>query len=225
MSQSFVVTSRLRLPKDDAFGRVIPKSKIYRYGGAGKKLKELFVRYVEKIIHTSILTTKTVNLPAKAYVKEIHVLSIILRRKELPTSVLEAIDRAVAYPTVFICCYESRIQYAASYKRPSESDKSKWVTSEYFFSDWFKSDSSEQDLPLALDLQSIYEQLIAALIKLQNRPGETIEKLAERVQILRIKQGQVDKLQNKVHKEKQYNRKVELNRELKQIKREIERLK
>ena len=225
MTQSFAITSRLRLPKDDAFGRMIPKGKIYKHAGAGAKLKDLFVQHVEKVVHASILTTKTVNLPAKDHVKEIHILSIIQRTKQLPVRILEAIDKAVAYPTVFTCCYKNKVQYAAGFKRPSESDKSKWVTGEYFFSDWIKTNSTEQDLPLALDLQSLYGQLIAALVNLKSRPGETIGQLVERAEILRIKQGQAEKLQNRIHRQKQYNRKVELNRELKQLNKEIEGLK
>ena len=225
MSQSFAITSRLRLPKDDVFGRIIPKGKIYQHAGAGTKLKDLFVQHVGKILHASILTTKTVNLPAKGYVKEIHIISIIQRTKQLPVRIIEAIDKAIAYPTIFICCYKDKIQYVAGFKRSSESDSSKWVIGEYFFSDWIKADSSEKDLPLALDLQSLYGQLIAALIDIKSRPGEGASQLAERAEMLRIKQGQADKLQKKVHKEKQYNRKVELNRELKQLNKEIGGLK
>jgi len=80
-------------------------------------------------------------------------------------------------------------------------------------------------LALSLDLQSLYEQLIAALVNLKSRPGETIGQLAQRAEMLRIKQGQADKLQKKIFKEKQYNRKVELNRELKQLNKKIEGLK
>ena len=43
--------------------------------------------------------------------------------------------------------------------------------------------------------------------------------------MLRIKQGQADKLQSKIHMQKQYNRKVELNWELKELNKEIEGLK
>ena len=225
MNQGFAITSRLRLPRDNAFGRMIPKGKIYQHAGASTKLKELFVQHVEKIVHVSILATKTTNLPAKGCVKEIHILSIIQRTKQLPVRIIEAIDKAIAYPTIFICCYKDKIQYVAGFKRSSESDKTKWVTGEYFFSDWIKANSTGQDLPLALDLQSLYEQLIAALIAIKYRPGEDIGQLAARAESLRIKQSQTDKLDKRIHKEKQYNRKVELNRELKQLSKEIEELK
>ena len=225
MSQSFAITSRLRLPKEDAFGRMIPKSKIYQHGGANTSLKELFVEHVEKVVHASVLTTKTTNLPAKGYVKEIHIISIIQRTDKLPIRIIEAIDKAIAYPVVFACCYNGKLQYAAAYKQPSESDKNKWVTGEYFFSDWLKPDSQEQDLPLALDLQSLYEQLVSALVNIRGRQGETVNQLAERAETLRIKQNQAETLQKKIHKEKQYNRKVDLNRELKQLGKEIEGLK
>ena len=83
MSGELKITHKLRLPQDPAFGRIVPKSKIYQHIKASKKMQSTFVEQVEKIIHTSILSPKTLNLPAKGFLKEIHVLTIALRTPEL----------------------------------------------------------------------------------------------------------------------------------------------
>ena len=225
MSGTTPLPGKLHLPQDPAFGRMVPKSKIYQHTKASKKLQATFVKQVEKIIHTSILSPKTVNLPAKGSVKEIHVLTLVLRTSDLKPDVLRAIDKVIPYPTLLILSYGGKIKYVAAYKRPSEADKKKWVTSSHFSSDWVKDNSKPQNLPLALDLQSLYEQLIKGLIPLKSRNGESIANLVDRAESLQSMERQAAQLQSRLEKQKQFNRKVELNTQLKALYNEIIELK
>lgn len=50
-------------PKQAAFGRVLPKNKIYEHSGANTRLKELFVEQVEQIVWQYKLAPETINLP------------------------------------------------------------------------------------------------------------------------------------------------------------------
>jgi len=218
------ITGRLRLPDDPSFGRLVPKGKIYRHAGASKKLQAAFVEQVDKVVHTSILSPKTLNLPSKGAVKEIHVLTIALRTPTLKQDVLQAIDKAIPYPTLFMLSEGDKIRYVAAYKRPSEADKKKWVTSSHFESDWIPEQSQPQNLPLALDLQSLYEQLIKGLIPLKSRNGEGIDELVARVESLQLKQREAAKTATRLEKEKQFNRKVEVNSELRNLNTEIKEL-
>lgn len=225
MSRTLSITARLHLPQDPAFGRVVPKSKVYQYAGSSKRLRSLFVEQVEKIIHTSILAPKTVNLPARGAVKEIHVLTIVLRTPAPKPEILQAIDKAIPYPTLFILNWSGKICYTAAFKRPSEINPKKWVISSHFESDWLPEQSGPQNLPLALDLQSLYEQLIKSLIPLQSRDGESIESLIDRAQALLARQSQAAALEKRVaDKRLQFNRRVELNTQLKNINQEIAKL-
>lgn len=225
MSGTMSLTGRLHLPQDPAFGRMVPKSKIYQHTRASKKLQAAFVEQVEKIIHTSILSSKTVNLPPKGSVKEIHVLTLALRKSDLKPDILGAIDKAIPYPTLLILSYGGKIKYAAAYKRPSEADKKKWVISSHFSGQWIKDNAAPQNLPLALDLLSLYEQLIKRLIPLPSRNGESIDELVTRAESLQSMERQAAQLQSRLENQKQFNRKVELNTLLKALKNEIIELK
>ena len=66
-------------PKKTAYGKMMPKSKIYQYASPGIRVKELFVREVDKIIWSYKLSPQTLNLSASGFVKEIQVITIYLK--------------------------------------------------------------------------------------------------------------------------------------------------
>ena len=80
-------------------------------------------------------------------------------------------------------------------------------------------------MPLALDLEVLYEQLLQRLIPLALRQNETLAELVTRVEDLRLKENEVQKIIGKLVKEKQFNRKVEINAQLRAIRQELENLK
>jgi hypothetical protein len=57
------------------------------------------------------------------------------------------------------------------------------------------------------------------------RKGESLDSLVSRVNQLRVKEREAVKLENRIKKEKQFNRRVELNRALNELKAEIKDLK
>lgn len=216
---------RYNFPKATAFGRMLAKSKIYDHATPTAKVKELFVKEVEKIIWLHKLSPATINLPDSDGVQEIQVFSILLRTGELSQEVLHTIDKAIPSPILFELKYGGKIKYAASYKRPSEADKSKWVVSSYFFSDWMKEGSSATELPVVLNMGALYHSLLTSLSPLPFRQGEKLGDLVTRVDLLRTKEREAEKVESRIKKEKQFNRRVELNRTLNALKQEIENLK
>ena len=79
-------------------------------------------------------------------------------------------------------------------------------------------------MPLALDLGNLYEQVLKRLIPLSARPLENLADLVARSEMVSSKQRDVDKTVSKLAKEKQFNRKVEINASLRQLKIELEQL-
>ena len=219
------MSSLYNFPKAAAFGRMLAKSKIYDHATPTAKEKQLFVKEVEKIIWSHKLSPATINLPASDGVQEIQVFSILLRTGELSQEVLHTIDKAIPSPIMFELKYGGKIKYAASYKRPSEADKSKWVVSSYFFSDWMKEDGSATELPVVLNMGALCQSLLTSLSPLPFRQGEKLDDLVSRVDLLRVKEREAEKVESRIKKEKQFNRRVELNRTLNALKQEIENLK
>lgn len=113
---------------------------------------------------------------------------------------------------------------AAAHKRPSEADGSKWVIGEHYLGDWYPENADRQDLPIALDLQGLYEQLLRGLLPQPARPGESIAAHLQRVEAIRRLARERARLDAQLRREKQFNRKVALNAELRTLKAEIDRL-
>ena len=215
-------------PKQAEFGRVLPKNKIYEHSGANTRLKELFVEQVEQIVWRYKLAPETINLAAKPGVPEIQVFAIQLKTPELHHDVLRCIDGAVQFPIIFELTQgqkaEAKTQVVAAYKRPSEVDATNWVCSEYFESGWMPATAERMPLPLALDLGGLYEQLLHRLVPIAPRTQEPLRDLVARTEAVMTKAKEVAKAEARLAKEKQFNRKVEINATLRQLKTELEQL-
>lgn len=211
-------------PKQAAFGRILPKNKIYEHSGATPAVREMFVRQVEQIVWQYKLAPETINLASKPGVPELQIFAIQLKTPALNHEVLRCIDGAVQFPIIFELTFEDKTQVVAAFKRTSESDSNRWVVSDYFSSQWMPSDGVRTALPLALDLGILYEQLLQRLIPFPLRQNETLAGLVTRVEQLRLKENEVQKITSKLAKEKQFNRKVEINAQLRAIRQELDNL-
>ncbi len=217
-------TAFVAYPSQAAFGRALPKNKVYEHSGANTRLKDLFVKQVEQIVWAFKLAPETLRLPASPGVPEIQVFSLQLKTPELHHDVLRCIDGAIPFPILFELTFEDRTQVIAAYKRPNESDASRWVLSDYFATDWLPVDCQRTAMPVALNIGGLYEQLLHRLIPLPVRSQESLDDLVARVQQAQAKQRELDKTTARLAKEKQFNRKVEINAAVRQLKSELESL-
>lgn len=211
-------------PKNAAFGRVVPKNKIYEHGRPSGAVKRLFVHQVEQIVWQYKLAPETVNLKASKAVPEIQIFSLALKGEELQPEVLRSIDLAIPFPIIFELRSDERVKPVGAYKRPSEADANKWVISEYFDGDWVARETPRKPLPMVFELEVLYGQLLAPLMPYPARPGENLQKRVERMERIRLKQRELDRCVARLRKEKQFNRKVEINAELRDLKQEFENL-
>lgn len=240
-------------PRAAAFGRVIPKTKIYEHAEANTTLKDLFVREVDQIVWSHKLAPETINLSATKQVSEIQVFRITARTATLDAAVLRAIDKAIPFPLIFEVANGGRVRLAAAYKRPAlnsrgEADSTRWSVGDYFFGDWQPEDAARTPLPVALSLGALYERLLEPLVAAQTARltggatsgfGEapqtpfTFEK-TERVLSLeeRIAQTEaisrqlreVERITARLQREKQFNKRVAINAELRAAREHLARL-
>lgn len=224
IAHSELNTAFINYPKQAAFGRNLPKNKIYEHSGANTWLKDLFVHQVEQIVWQYKLAPETINLPSKPGVPELQVFTIQLKTAELNLEVLRCIDGAVQFPIIFELSFEGKTKVVAAYKRPDETNASRWVLSDYFATEWSSSDIERAAMPLALDLGGLYQQMLHRLIPTPARQQEGLADLVARVEQVTKKQREVEKIASKLAKEKQFNRKVEINALLRQLKKELKQL-
>lgn len=211
-------------PQAAAFGRVLPKSKIYERVNASMKVKQLFVDQVDRITWAYKLAPETINLEASKAVAEIQIFKIALRAADVDENVLRAIDKAISFPIIFELSHKAKRKVVAAYKRPSDADKAKWVVSEYFATDWESEDNARHPLPSALNLDGLYARLLGALIPEGMGTEEPIGTRVERLEAIRAKLREAERIRARLANEKQFNKRVAINAELRDVQRQLNEL-
>lgn len=211
-------------PPQAAVARAVTKAKIYAHAKPTAALRALFVQQVQSITWAYKLAPESINLPAKPDVPEIEVFEIALKLPDVSHSVLRCIDKAIPFPILFVLRFEGHSQPVAAYKRPSDAVSGQWVVGDYYAAPWQKDDVARPGLPLALDLQGLYEQLLRQHLAIPARAGETLRNQLDRLAALAAKQTAAVKLEARLTAEKQFNRKVEINAQLRTIRTELEAL-
>lgn len=214
----------IRWPEQAVFGRTIPKSKIYEHSGASSRLKNLFVTQVEQIVWQYKLAPGTINLPARPGVQEVQVLGIQLKSGSLDDAVLRAIDEAISTLLVFEVTRgegeQAQTQMVAACKRPNEADASRWVISGYYATDWVPASAERGPMPVALDMAQLYVGLLQRVMPLPIRAGEALADWVARIERAGVLQREIERLRGRMGRERQFNRRVEMNSQLRILKAE-----
>ncbi len=217
-------------PQQAAYGRIVPKSKIFAFGNPTRRLRDLFATEIDQIVWRFKLAPETLNLPAGLGVTEIQVFGVELKSgvADMSEDILRCIDNATGFPIIFeiasVARQGNRVRVVAAYKRPSEADSTKWVVGEYFSTAWLPAQTKRSPLPVVLNLASLYERILRQLMPFSGNPGETLQSLVERHRIMAVKQRELTRLEDHLKREKQFNRKVEINAQMRTVKAEIETL-
>lgn len=207
-------------PVSARHGQIIPKYKIFELATPTAKVKNLFIQDIDKIRWEYVLAPRTINIPAKG-IEEIAILTISLKKGTISHDILQCIDKAIAMPIIFILLYNDKSQYIAAYKRQSEADKSKYVISSYFATAYMPDNTLKTPLPVLLNMRSLYHALLLNIIQHTPRDEENIEDLIARLDLIKNKEYEAERIMARMGKEKQFNRKVELNGMLNSLKQEI----
>ena len=219
--------SHYQFPAQARFGRKVAKEKIYQFAQPTHGVKQKFVRQIDKIVWQYKLASNTVNLPESKSIKEIQVFDIWLKggTETLDETLLRAIDKAIASPIYFRLFKSDLCQCVMAYKRPSEASEQQWVVGDYYASGWFQPESlNSQPLPVVLNMGELYKHLIQSLTPLPPRKEEPLPEQLERLGVIRVKEKELAKLETRLRREKQFNRQVDINRQINQLKAAIQQL-
>lgn len=217
-------------PQQAVVARSVAKAKIYAHAKPTTALRALFVEQVESITWAYKLAPESINLPAKPDVPEIEVFEIALKLPDVNHAVLRCIDKAIPFPILFVLRFEGHSQPVAAYKRPSDAahhqrgQVSQWVVGDYHAAPWQSDVIARPGLPVALDLQGLYEQLLRQHLAVPARPGESLRDQLDRLSRIAANQTAAAKLESRLVQEKQFNRRIEINAQLRTIRIETENL-
>ena len=208
----------LNLPASTAFNRRIPKQKFYEELPLTPALRRVFVGQINAIWWRSKIAPATANLAPGRIVAELEVFELQLAQPSLDAGVLRAIDKRIPYPIVYLLTCDGRCQAWIGYQPAGQGG-----ARVYYHTAW----QPQEDLKLelrGLDTDAVYENFVRQIAggALDAPAAEPLPRSIARDQRRRALEKQIAVLQNKIRREKQLNRQVELNGELKRLRKEME---
>jgi len=224
----------LDLPQSTVFDKRIPKQKFYDNLSVTAQLKQVFVEQISLITWRNKIAPDTINIAEGETVREIEVIAIRLNRRELDSRVLPLIDREIPYHILFLLEYNGEAQVWIAYKEhagsvheqpsPAGRRKTAFKPGKYYHTDWLAPEALNLRID-GLDMDKVYENLIRQVAgeRLADTDGgikEAVNRDERRSKLMK----EIAALEKKVQMEKQFNRQVELNGELKRWRQELEEL-
>lgn len=230
-------------PSTAKVDKIIPKNKLYQRGSANHRIERLFVEQVESIRWAYKLSPQTINLSDSDTVREIQIFSIISRVESIDNEVLQFIDKLIPSPIIFEIVFEDKIKVIATYKRQSQADSQKVVLGKYYATDW-QDPTQREDLPIVFGIADLYEYFIERLLLATNeaspnvvlipnietnlskttRKIDSIEEKIAHAEKVALLTKQINELQKRIYKEKQFNRQVEMNLQLQMLQKQLNEL-
>ena len=201
-------------PASTIVRRRLPKEAFYKRLPLTAALKQKFVSDVDHITVENSLTKGNLNLAKDSGIKEIILLSIILKKQDLDGKVIEAIARQNPHKLIFMLVYDDERQLAVYH---SKLYRTKWM--------------KENNLSLTLagnTLDEIWDDLVRQIAvsseAVLKRADQTIdEQLRAQDEIDRLKKL-IKKTEAAAWKEQQPKKKFELYTRLQEYKKQLEEI-
>jgi hypothetical protein len=239
------VIRALAIPREAFVDRRVPKKLFIEQGAPTSADKRRIIDGVEELHWVAALKPTNIGVPAfkdeeREYL-EVSVLTAVLKAAAKPARLIELIHRAVPYPLLLVSSHEGSTTLSVAHKRWSQSEGTKVVIEDVRYVSLSIATPKPEETTLleslaisklpARNLYTLYTgwgdrfaALEAARItgefRLPNSLESTVEMQESLVTHARLKRD-LAILRAKADKEKQINRRVELNTEIKRLEAEM----
>lgn len=174
---------------------------------------------VTKITLSNVLSPDRTNMESSENVKEIYVFDIELNSNKIPEKFIEALNKSINFQTLLTLKYNDKVKYIIAVKI---IDDEKIKILKTFESDW--QEETLDDMPSSVKLENIYKQMIAKLTLYPFKTSEDFKQYVERMSEIKKQKSEIERQTKIMNTEKQPNIKMKLNDEIKQMKKELQKL-
>ena len=201
----------LGLPRSTEVNRRVAKEKLYQNATLTPQTRDMIKDQIESVVWRNKLAGSTVGISAGEDIKEIQVFEIQLRQKDLDKRVLPAIAKAIPYKILFVLVFSSVAQL--------------WIEASgtFYNTEWQPLDRFTLKFE-GLNLDAVYENLARQIAGGRLGVDGDIEEAVDRDKQRQKLERDIVALEKKLLREKQFNKQVELNGELKRLRAELERM-
>ncbi len=213
----------MQLPKSTEFHKRIPKTMFYENLTIPPAVKRAFVEQIKMIYWRNKIAPSTTNLAPGAAVTELEVFELRLNAPNVDEGVLKRIDTEIPYHILFLLEYGGKYQAWIGYKEATASGGNAFKVTSYYHTDWM----AYEDFPLKLEglnMDAVYDNFVRQIAgdSLTAPSGENLKERVQRSEKRKQLEKQIVVLEAKIRKEKQLNRQMELNAQLKAAKKHLE---
>ena len=195
------------LPKSCYVNKFIPKKVFYEKVGVSSNVKEEFINSVDRLTWLYKLSEDTIGLTKTDEIEEIQIFQIDVKEKKIPINVIKTITKGVQYKILFVVKYQEDFCYLIKVE-------------EIYHSEW--NDNIEFNFN-GINLKTVYENIVKKIIKEENNEKLFSEIIEDNVNKKELEK-KISNLKQKIKVEKQFNRKVELNKALNDLIKEMEEM-
>lgn len=226
-------------------GQKIPKKMFYQQGNLSRDDEKIFVEFIDKIEMSYVLDSSNINIdvfineeynyPAIGYMK------ISLKKDDKVDKISKIIQNNIPNPLVIVFEYEDKVCISTSLKRVNKSDNSKVVVEDINTTPWIDLDNIDENSDRfinSIKLSSLdysnfynfYKMIDDKIYTFKNlevvgeykEDSQSIEETKEIIEKINAYEEDLKKIVVKIKKETQFNKKMKLNVEANNIKKEIE---
>jgi len=230
---------KLNIPASCAVGNTIFKKQFYDNVDLSKADKDLFTDAVSKVTWRYCLKPETINIQSykdeERDYPEIEMLEVTLSADTKIRRIAEIVMRAIPYPMILIFSLDDKFQLWAAQQRINQTDSTKNTIDEFINTDWIDMEhlsAWDENLLNDIGIQNFshanfyrfYSDFIDKihLYNLQCRTKSvklemTAQQAKDRLNKLDEIDAQIADLRAQMKKETQFNRRVEINMEIKKL--------
>lgn len=209
-----MMDDKFKLPQNAVVNKFIAKTKFYERASLSSKLQNEFIKKIQKITWKYKLAQDTIGISKTDSVEEIQIFEIVLKEQVIPKNILKVIDKAIPYQILYQFVYKNNTAYGITLKGQilkTMTEKESAAAWNYYFSGW------NEDLDFdftGIDLEKVYQKLIKAFINNEAKYRGDFDAIIKADNQIKRLEKEIETLGSKIKKEKQFNRKVELNKSL-----------
>ena len=210
----------LSFPTSTIVNKPVPKNAFYGRS-SDYSLREILTREFEGIVWLYKLAPATINVEDGEYVHEIDVFYCRMKENEYSIKPFSVMDELLPRHTVFIIEYDGKFDLLMRHKEMSVvHGEQKWKCGISELKRDIRIDADTLNIQ-GQSMDAVYNGLLSQISGLSASTKEEYkEQVDVRKQIESI-QKQIVTLQKRIKAEKQFNRQMELNTEVRQLRKEI----
>lgn len=200
------------LPQRTEINKPLHKTKVFEKFDLTASQRDSFDADISRMFITHVVAESTIpTIKAGKEIADFYIIEVSLKRREYAPKNIELLAKFIPRKILFVLHFEEQAQFAIHHTK-------------LICSEWQQRETL--NVPLAgLDLDAVWENIVATIGSITVQEGNTLtEQIKSDEQKTKL-QKQIQLLQQKLNKEKQYNKQIEINAEIKRLKKQLNDIK